>query len=657
MIDWQLFAAERNESTIRHSLCVLLVAVSLSACDSSLVIELPPEDDLLDPADGTVGGTDPDSTGSEPDSEPAPEPAPESPPETSPEPVPDPAQDPGTEPDSDPSQEPVPDPAPGAGSVDPDSVFQPAPGDMADVASVYTQNGYADTDVIRIDLRTVTSSGTCTIEDLSGCTLADVIADTNANDEFKVDINVHFKTPEYPDDGLVSNAELRQRGGGTRQAPQKSFRVKLDDSDRLWRGERHLQLNKHPFESSRIRNKLSFDLMSEIPHLFSFRTQFANLWIDNGQGAVDYGLFTHVERGDRRYLERRGLSGEGKLYKAKLFRFRELELQSLLLDASGEPVDEFVFETVLEIEAGDDHRNLVNMINALHNPQRSFRSVFDQYFNENNVLTWLTVNLLFGQYDAVRHNYFLYNPNGSEKFYFLPWDYDTSFIEFVEPANDLNHESLLARLQYGYANGSSNFFISSYYRLPGAHQRILSAAEEIRQNYMTDQNIVEKANRYSTAIQTFAAQEPDSVHNPFFNAVPGEEFSATVRSNHDAIRNRFSYPLPPTLNAPTFSNGQWQFTWQPAHDLTGNSISYDLQIATSVDFQPDSIVVTINGIADQGGGLVSQSVDGSRLSSGNHYVRLIARASNEPQRYWQIADNRLDLNNRLYLGVIQFESP
>jgi len=106
-------------------------------------------------------------------------------------------------------------------------------------------------------------------------------------DDHTVDINVHFQSDDFANDGSISNAELRLRGGGSRFAPQKSFRIKLDSKTDIWRGERYLQLNKHPFESSRIRNKLAMDIMAEIPNLPSVRTQFVNLWIDDGEGPVD----------------------------------------------------------------------------------------------------------------------------------------------------------------------------------------------------------------------------------------------------------------------------------------------------------------------------------------------------------------------------------
>jgi len=95
-------------------------------------------------------------------------------------------------------------------------------GDLKETSVIYEMDGYDTVDVIRLDVRTAIQAGNCVTGDYSGCTLADVIGDTNNKDDFKPRIAVHFQADDFPNDGQTSNAELRQRGGSTRQAPQKS---------------------------------------------------------------------------------------------------------------------------------------------------------------------------------------------------------------------------------------------------------------------------------------------------------------------------------------------------------------------------------------------------------------------------------------------------
>ena len=73
-----------------------------------------------------------------------------------------------------------------------DTVIAPTPDDpaIAEPADLYL-DGYSPVKVIRVDLRTVIESGPCNADDETGCTLADIMADTDKFDDHTVDINVH----------------------------------------------------------------------------------------------------------------------------------------------------------------------------------------------------------------------------------------------------------------------------------------------------------------------------------------------------------------------------------------------------------------------------------------------------------------------------------
>ncbi len=524
------------------------------------------------------------------------------------------------------------------------------PGDL------FQRDGYNPIGVLRVDLRTATVAGQCDAEDESGCVLADVMADIDKFDDHTVDINVHFQSDDFADDGSISNAELRLRGGGSRFAEQKSFRIKLDSKTEIWRGERHMQLNKHPFESSRIRNKLAMDIMSEIPNLPSVRTQFVNLWIDDGEGPVDYGLFTHVERVNGNFLRQREWNDDDRIYKAAHFHFDKYDLGAFRLDEDGEPLDEDLFERILEIDNGDDHRTLLAMMNALHNPGRSFESVLEQYFDRDNVLAWVSANILLRQQDSVRQNFILRNPVGSDKFYFIPWDYDETLGPWIEPPNDLSNDSLRQRLEYGYALAARNVFLENLYRLPGIHDEILETVQSLRQNYVTDQSVAEKANAYINISEPFQKRTPDITNNPHFTTFSAVNFIRTPGENEEALRLRFGVLMAPILEEPTLSGDVWNFSWQPAHDVTGTAgtVRYRLQVATSPTFNADSITVDIGAI-DDAADVVVQNVDAAQLPVGEYFARLIATPANEPERNWQVSGNKLYFNNTVYFGTLRFE--
>lgn len=527
---------------------------------------------------------------------------------------------------------------------------------------LFTNNGYGNLDVIRLDVRTNTLAGVCSEEDQSGCTLDDVLADINGLDEIKIDIPIHLASSDYPDDGSSNNAELRQRGATARTAPQKSFRVKLDKEVAKWRNERYLQLNKHFFDQSRIRNKLSFDLMSALPDLPSSRTQFVNLWVDDGLGAVDYGLFTHVEKADKQFLENRNWNSDDRIYKVEFFEFSNSDLAQLAIDDSGKPVDEDRFESRLGIETGKDHSQLIAMLQALNDPQQDFAAVFDRYFDPDNVLAWVTVNFMLGQRDAISNNFYLFNPVGSEKIYFMPWDYDSDFYTESELIDDdTSNAQLLKRLNFGYARGSRSVFLDNYYRLPGIHSRILSKAEELRNSALSNERITSIANAHASTVRPYLFRSPDFenlpgvANNSTYDAVVSQlpEF---VTTNLLSMKNDFAIPLSPVMQDPSSDGNSTLFSWSPAHDVTGHTLTYDLEVSTSVNFAQSDIVYSMVGLPDSKE-LVTHAAPTSELPSGTLYYRVIARSSLNPVRFWQVARNAIKHEGTTLWGMTQFTLP
>ena len=543
-----------------------------------------------------------------------------------------------------------------------DSVFVPASNDIVDPVDFYNQDGYDNVNLLRIDVTTRTTPGNCTQQDDSGCTFADVLADTNGDDDLTVDIPVKVVAADFPDVGLEINSGLRQRGASSRTAVQKSFRLRFIGDAGLWRGEQRLQLNKHPYDQSRLLNKLSFDLMAKMPHLPSLRTQFVNLWIDDGNGPVDQGLYTHVEAAKKEYLENRGRDRDDNLYKADFFLFSPADLAEMAIDANGEPIDSDRFDKRLEVERGDDHRKLIEMLTAVNDPNQSFQSVFDRYFNRNNVLMWMSANRLLGNQDVISQNYYLYNPRGSETFYFLPWDYDGAMR--TEPQLDdgsFDFDALRARQVYGYARAGDNVFLDKFLRLPDIHDTLVAAAREVRINWLNNSAISTLTNRYSSVVRQVVAREPDisnvaGVRNPENMAVWDARvasFPGIVAANLLELERAPSMPLAPFLKSPFQRGDQTVLWWSPAFEVTGGVLTYDIQIASTPDFAPTDIVFSTTNIADApGSDRVELLLNRSQLPAGNWYYRIQARTSN-PALY-QVARNRLTSNGQRYIGVRGF---
>ena len=124
---------------------------------------------------------------------------------------------------------------------------------------------------------------------------------------------------------------MQIRGKTSTRSPQKSYKISISNNEGYWREQRTITLNKHVYDSTRFRNKLSYDLLKTVPGAFSVRTQFVRLYVRDltggnaGASFEDYGLYTQVEQINKTYLRNHGLMKNGQLYKANMFEFLRYE--------------------------------------------------------------------------------------------------------------------------------------------------------------------------------------------------------------------------------------------------------------------------------------------------------------------------------------------
>ncbi|MEE8104072.1 MAG: CotH kinase family protein [Planctomycetota bacterium] len=476
-----------------------------------------------------------------------------------------------------------------------------------------------------------------------GTTLDDVDQDILKNDGCKAEVNLILEITDLPGSGGDANAELRLRGASTRRTEQKSYRIKLDSKDAqdLWRGQRVLNLNKHPYDLSRLRNKLCFDLLSQIPHITSLRTQFVRLYVDqaDGRGFVDYGLFTHVERVDDYFLEAHRLDPDATIYKAEFFEFgRHPDSLKLKSDPT---YDEDAFEEILEIKEGKDHAPLLAMLDELNDGGTDFEEVFATYFNRPNYLTWLACSILFDNVDTNSQNFFLYRPDGTSTFYFLPWDYDGAFDFYGQPVQAQVEQ--LGRWQRSIANWWAATLHLRFLKQPGALAELTAKMTEIRDQYASASQVQTLIDSYTPTVRPQVAKSPDLNQLPVLDASSTQtklaEFdaecarlAALVAAKHQQFLDTVERPMP-VFMSDNVVGADVLFRWDESFDLQGDGLTYDFQLATSPEFDAPSIVTESLGLVDT----VTYSYPVASLAPGTYYYRVIVRDDKNPSENWQIA--------------------
>lgn len=444
----------------------------------------------------------------------------------------------------------------------------------------------------------------------------------------------------------IPNAIVRIRGNTTSRAPQKSFKIEIKKDNGLWREQRTIVLNKHPYDETRFVNKLCYDLMRDIPDLVSARTQFVHLYVkdETSSGAasaeyVDYGLFTQVEQFNTTFLKSHGLDENGQFYKAEMFEFLRYE-DSLKLKSDPD-YDVDTFEDVLEIKGDDDHTKLIAMLDDLNNYSIDIETTFEKYFDEDNYFTWMAFNILNGNVDSINRNFYLYSPLTSNTFYFISWDIDGAFSRTI---GEYQGESA----DYGYNLGISNYWGCVL------HERVLSNAkyrqilsekiEEVR-GYLSREKISELINAYKPVVKNFISIMPDMMHTE----VTVDEYDGLLAAmmeeidlNYSLYKNNIECPMPFYIDRPSYENEQIKYTWGVAFDFDSEEITYTVEIAKDLFFT--EMIATFDAVE-------IPIVYTEKLATGQYFIRV--KATNE-SGYSQYAMDYYSSESVKYYGVYDF---
>ncbi|PYI53833.1 exopolysaccharide Pel transporter PelG [Paenibacillus flagellatus] len=442
-----------------------------------------------------------------------------------------------------------------------------------------------------------------------------------------------------------ANAKISLRGNTARYAPQRSYKIKLNEQAGLWRDQRILNLNKHYYDSSRIRNKLSFDLFETLPDIASLRTQFVRLFVkdlsaggNGNQPFVDYGLYTHIENPNKQFLKNHWLDPNGQLYKAEMFEF--FRYPESLKSQSDPGYDKQAFEKVLEIEGREDHDKLLAMLDDVNNRAIPINDVIAKHFDLDNYLTWLAANILMDNMDTAAHNFLLYSPLNSNKWYFVPWDYDGGWelqrgLQSISP----------------FGNGISTYWgnvLHNRFFHSEANVRLLRDKIEELHKTINNESVAARLALYKPVLEPFLARAPDKNFYPIQTNKLDDELRIIAETPSRSLA-RFEEdvqkPKPIFLgDVQKNDSGQHVFVWEHSFDLQGDELFYDWSIAK------DPLFTT--GVENRTGLTGTQTVVDA-LKPGTYYWKVVVR---DQKGNTQIAfDQHEDEEGNFYFGIRQIK--
>ena len=227
-------------------------------------------------------------------------------------------------------------------------------------------------------------------------------------------------------DDTVNSVGIRLRGNTSRFACKKSFKISFDafvEEGKFYSLEK-LNLNGEHNDPSMLRSKLCWDLFKDM-NLISSRASYCEVYINE----VYYGLYLNVEHVDDEFLEKNFSDPSGNLWKC-------LHPANLLY--LGDDPNLYKYEVnntrsydLKTNEETDDYSKLAELIYIINEiPNSEFYDSLMNIIDIVDLFKYYAFDVLTGSWDDLWfgwNNYYLYFDPTSNKFRFIPYDYDNSF--------------------------------------------------------------------------------------------------------------------------------------------------------------------------------------------------------------------------------------
>lgn len=385
----------------------------------------------------------------------------------------------------------------------------------------------------------------------------------------------------------VPNATVQIRGQTSSRNAQKNYKIELKDNKGFWNDQRTINLNKHMTEGLRFRNKLMYDLMSEIPQVMSLRTQFVHLYVkDAAAGETefsDYGLYTQVEQLNRRGMRAHNLDRNGHLYKINHFEFYRYEDVIKTTDDPG--YDEAAFDYLLETKGNADHTKLIGLLEAVNSYSVTTQELFDTYIDKENVAYWMALMILTGNIDTSSRNMYLYSPLNSSKWYIIPWDNDVALIGYE---NKLINYVDGGSWQEGISNYWSNMLFRRCLMDAGFRETLDRAVQDLMENYLTEEWFESAVADYTSVTKSYLYQMPDILNAPLTSSqydLVAAKLYDQIAGNYQKYLESLQKPMPFYVDVPKPTETGLRVNWDASYTLDAQSVRYSVTLAKDYSFK------------------------------------------------------------------------
>jgi len=373
-----------------------------------------------------------------------------------------------------------------------------------------------------------------------------------------VDWNTLWADPEakltVPADAVVFGERLENVG--FRMRGQFSLRVSGDkkpwkiDTDAYVDGQEYKNLRQLMFlnnigDPSLMQEKLAYDAMhfAGVPSSF---VCFVELWIDitdDNQPASFWGVYTMVERVDKKFLANRfGRDNEGgNLYKASHAQRGPMDLIYYGPDITNYPTQNGLYAYGKETnEIQTDYSDIISLMYVIdgiaYDTPEDFASALEQVLNVDSFLRYMAVINALGNWDSYPYtgnNFYLFYNTGTGKFEWIPWD--LTWGENVQhPVFGREGPGLVQRAP----------LYDKVFRVERYRVRYAGYLDLLARYWLTEENISNLAYQYQSMIAPYLNQgEGDKMFCVDTAMFPIEAFDGAWTQFGEFARQRSEYIL------------------------------------------------------------------------------------------------------------------
>jgi len=331
--------------------------------------------------------------------------------------------------------------------------------------------------------------------------------DPNSDDR----LSGYVKLDPDSDEVLELDGGLRFRGNTARGLEKKSFNIRFEEDQDFLFGSNRMNLNGMFRDPSMMREKLAWEMFSEVDHPAP-RAKYFNLYVND----IFEGLYVHIERVDSDLLESHQLNPEGTLVRDRMRGFYDGEefdvYSSFSFDLSTVDDASLFLEGIYDYRGDPQWEELADLLNWVRETPSGteFANKFEEEMNSDRFIDWLALHFIVGDIDSYGDDYWLYldHEDPEAKWEIIPWDKNLTFGSHSRAEYGVLNDYFA--YEYPLKSSWDNLLFEKILETPELKEKVDDRLVELMDEVISSEFVHEKVDQYHSQIRESVDVRPSS---------------------------------------------------------------------------------------------------------------------------------------------------